>query len=122
MLRTNSKKARENIREYIINNFTPDNYGKTCEDFENFSEIAKFILDTFRSEKKYIRCVSEVEKFFDWCSGLPSIIDTCYFYNRSAVSDLGNILEESESERSKFTEQQAEKTLTALIYRELLKG
>lgn len=122
MLRTNSKKARENIREYIVNNFTPDNYGKTNEDFETFGEMAKFILDTFRSEKKYIRCVSETEKFFDWCSGLPSIIDTCYFYNRSAISDLGNILEESESERSRHTEQQAEKTLTALIYRELLKG
>ena len=26
MLKTNSKKARENIRGYILNNFTPENY------------------------------------------------------------------------------------------------
>ena len=34
-------------------------------------------------------------------AGLPSVLDTCYFYNRSAVDDLGAILEETESEKAK---------------------
>ena len=58
----------------------------------------------------------------DWCSGLPGVLDTCYYYNRSAVDDLGAILEETDEERARYTEEQAEKMLTTLIYRELKKG
>ena len=126
MLKTNSKKARENIQQYIINNFTPENY--TDEKIEGFENVARFIIDTFRSEKysraadyKYYKG-SEYAAFVDWCSGLPSILDTCYYYNRSAVDDLGTILEETEAEKKRFTEQEAEKLLTALIYRELARG
>lgn len=50
------------------------------------------------------------------------ILDTCYYYNRSAVDDLGAILEETEEEKARFTEQEAEQLLTDLIYRELTKG
>ena len=60
--------------------------------------------------------------FADWCAGLPSVLDTLYFYNRSAVDDLGAILEETEQEKNRYTEQQAEQLLTSLIYRELQKG
>ena len=49
MLRTNSKKAAENIRVYIMGNFTPEGY--TDNPPQKFPEIAAFILDTFRSEK-----------------------------------------------------------------------
>lgn len=121
MLKTNSKKARENIRSYITDNFTPDNYGRDAAEFENFGSIAAFILETFRSEKRYERGPEPVV-FADWCAGLPSVLDTCYYYNRSAVKDLGDILEETETERSRYSEADAEKLLTSLIYRELLKG
>lgn len=60
--------------------------------------------------------------FIDWCQGLPSILDTCYYYNRSAVADLGDILQQSERERAQYTEEQAERLLTHLIYQELVKG
>lgn len=40
----------------------------------------------------------------------------------SAVVDLGNILEQSERERAQYTEEQAERLLTHLIYQELVKG
>ena len=56
-----------------------------------------------------------------WCQGLPSVIDTCYYYNRSAVEDLGDILEETEEERNRYTEQDAERLLSCLIYREIRK-
>lgn len=49
MLKTNSKKAAENIRAYIMNGFTPENY--TDNPPREFPEIARFILATFKSEK-----------------------------------------------------------------------
>lgn len=126
MLRTNSKKAAENIQAYIVDNFTPENY--TDNPPQEWPEIAAFILATFRSEK--YSCPQDVRyyhgneqaAFADWCAGLPSVFDTLYFYNRSAVDDLGAILEETEQEKARYTEQQAEQLLTILIYRQLQKG
>ena len=126
MLKTNSKKARENIQQYIINHFTPEGY--TDETIEGFENVAAFILKTFRSEKygtkedfRYYHN-NEAAAFEDWCAGLPSVLDTCYYYNRSAVDDLGTVLEETETEKSRYSEEAAENTLTALIYRELTRG
>lgn len=53
---------------------------------------------------------------------MPSILDTCYYYNRSAVDDLGAILEETAEEKARYSEAQAETLLTSLIYRELVRG
>lgn len=121
MLRT--KKANENIRAYIMDNFTPENYTDTPP--KDFPKVAAFILDTFRKEKmsdfRYRDC-NEFAAFTDWCQGLPSVLDTCYYYNRSAVDDLGRILEETAEEKARFTEAEAERRLTWLIYRELSKG
>ena len=126
MLRTNSKQARENIKKYIIDNFTPENYTETPP--TEWHEIARFILETFRAEKysilqdfKYYKG-NEYLAFADWCAGLPSLLDTCYYYNRSAVDDLGEILEQNATERARFNESKAEQTLTILIYNELLRG
>ena len=123
MLRTNTKKANENIRAYIMDNFTPENY--TDNPPKDFPGAAAFILDTFRKEKmsdfRYRDC-NEFAAFTDWCQGLPAVLDTCYCYNRSAVDDLGRILEETAEEKARFTEPEAERRLTWLIYRELSKG
>lgn len=123
MLRTNSSKARENIKQYIINNFDCTGYTKTAP--TEWRNIAGFILETFHSEKystpedfRYYNN-NECAAFTDWCAGLPSVLDTCYYYNRSAVADLAAILEETPAEAERFTETQAETLLTALIYREL---
>lgn len=125
MLKMNSKKARENIRRYIMDNFTPESYTDTPP--TEWHEIAKFIYNTFRSEKW--NCIedyryymgNEMKAFVDWASGLPSVLDTCYYYSRSAVEDLGNILEETETERNYYEESTAERRLTALIYNEIRK-
>jgi hypothetical protein len=125
MLKTNSKKARDNIRAYIVNNFDPCGYTDTPP--ESWPGIAAYILETFRAEKysanerRYYHWI-ESDAFLDWAAGLPSILDTCYYYNRSAVDDLGAILEESEIEKARYSESDAEKLLTMLIYRELIKG
>lgn len=125
MLRTNSKKANENILAYIMGNFTPGNY--TNDPPKDFPEVAAFILGVFRTEQKHIlngdyyRPI-EFAAFTDWCKGLPSVLNTCYYYNRSAVEDLGAILEETAEEKARFSEPEAERRLTWLIYRELSKG
>lgn len=126
MLKTNCKAARENTRQYIMDHFDPCSYTDTPP--ETWPEIARFIMETFYDEKckldNRFRAgrISEYELFFDWCQGLPTLLDTCYYYNRSAVDDLGKILEETEKEKSRFTEADAEKRLTHIIYMELQRG
>ena len=123
MLKTNSKKARENIKNYIIENFTAENYTDTPPD--TWHEIAEFIFNCFRAENGIAKNDfqyynnNEWKAFLDWAAGLPSVLDTCYFYNRSAVDDLGNILEETETERKQYAESMAENLLTMLIYNEI---
>lgn len=130
MIRSTSKKAIENLRAYILDIFSPENYVgysiPTEDDVPTeWNDVCKFILATFRDEKwwcqqdyQYYKG-SEQAAFFDWCAGLPSVIDTCYYYNRSAADDLARILEETEEEKNKYSETEAEKMLTWLIYREL---
>ena len=126
MLRSNSKKARENVRTYIINHFDGTNYD--LPETNDFNEIANYIYNTFKSEKYYSdnymlrNKISEQTSFTDWCSGLPSILDTCYYYNRSAIDDLAAILEETETEKARYTEEKAENYLTYLIYSEIVKA
>lgn len=139
MLKTNSKKAIENIRAYIVEGFNGTNYEpkfdyieKAIEDNRHganiniFSLVANAIYSTFVDEyfNGFPRATKAGEGiiFKEWCQGLPSILDTCYYYNRSAVDDLGDILEETEEERERFTEDQAEEVITKLIYREIKKA
>lgn len=128
MLKTNSKKACENIRKYIMQD---SDYLKECADFDGVTlneerDFLAYAWRLFTEQKKY-----EIERnyhnpnfgiFLDWAQGLALGGLFCYYYNRSAVADLGDILEESEEERGKYTEQQAEETLSRLIYRELEKA
>lgn len=124
MLKTNSKKAKENIKNYIIKNYERgedySHHGINV-DTTNWEEIKKNIKDIFDLEVGHYRSrqIGEYNAFKEWCQGLPSIINTCYYYNRSAIKDLGDILEETEEERNKFNEEQAEEKLTYLIYREV---
>lgn len=125
MLKSTTKKARENIKSYILQNFNPENYAgypdEFCGDEKNFDDVKKYILKIFRKEYcTDYKCVSpENAKFYEWASGLPCVLDCRYFYNRSAVADLGDILEETEEEKKRFDEMNAENMLTWLIYREL---
>lgn len=123
MIRTNSKKAIENIRKYILENFTP--YYEGDVDKTDFKKVAKYIQNAIYTEKiKYDKNAwrySKQDIFKDWAQGLPSILDTCYYCNRSAVDDLAIILEETEEEKNKYTQEEAEELLTYLLYREIYK-
>lgn len=125
-MKTTTREARQNIRQYILDHFDPCGYDFTgpC----TFQNVSRFILEVHASEKQYspeyqaAKGFTNEAGFMDWCQGLPSVLDTCYYYNRSAVDDLGEILEQSEREKAKYTEQEAEQLLTHLIYRELKRG
>lgn len=126
MLRTNSKKAKENTKKYIIkiyNNNADYSNRKIKTDTKDYNKIIQNIKDIFNLEvgNWYSKQVGQYNAFIYWCEGLPSIIDTCYYYNRSAKEDIAKILEETEEEKNRYTEEQAEQLLTKLIYKEVFK-
>ena len=128
MLRTNSKKATENLKKWTVEHFDADGYNDFNGDENNFSDCAKYIYRVFLREKyegaeNYYRNTSMQDIFADWCAGLPSVLDTAdYYYTRRAVDVLGEILEETEEERNRYTEAEAEKCMTYLLYRTIKKG
>ena len=122
MIRSNSKKAIENIRKYIIENADFSSYD--METPTEWKAVAETIMHIFYDEivKHEKRMYSYQQMFENWCSGLPSALNTLYYYNRSSVSDVAKILEETEEEAKKYTETEAEKLLTYLIWREIYKA
>lgn len=128
MLETNSKKAIKNTRAYILKNFDGTGY-EFSGDGNNFHDVAAFIYKCFIEEKcKYAESYysrigySMKDIFEEWAEGLPSVLDTCYYYNRSAVDDLAEILEEDEEEKQMYNDERAAgKLLTYLIYIEISK-
>lgn len=125
-MKTTTKEARQNIRQYILDHFDPCGYDFTgpC----TFENVARFILAVHAEEKAYspeyqrAKGYTNEAVFTDWAQGLPSVFDCGYYYNRSAVDDLGAILEQSEREKAQYSEAEAENLLTHLIYRELKRG
>ena len=121
-IRTNSKVARASIRNYI-----KECYESWDDAKENasFGQMSRDIMDDFEYYCKGRRPVYNMQEYFEeWVAGLPSS-NIGDFYQRTysnAIDILGDILQETEEERNRFTYEQAEHLLTSLIYRELLKG
>lgn len=126
MLRTNSKKVSENIRDYIMQDkdyLIERNDGKELSTVDEYLTLAwNIFYDEKRYEIERNYCCASYPIFKDWASGLALGGLFCYYYNRSSVDDLGAILEETEEEKARYTEQQAEDLLTRLIFREIEKA
>ena len=117
MLKTNSKQARENLKAYIMAgwNIEEDEQGRTWQETQR-DIIDSFIYQAYSSE--YERRQNRQEAFKNWLMGLPrNLGDFCLC---RAVEDLGNILNQTEAERAKYTEDKASDTLSYLIYREVM--
>lgn len=129
MLRMNSKKVNESIKNYILENIDRDYIeevtGKEVDKL-TYSEIKAALRSIVFEEKEKLHCLrgrrGKYYFFEEWASGLPSALDAMYYYNISAVDLLGDILEETEEERNRYTERQAEEMLTKLLFREIYKG
>lgn len=124
MLRTNTKKARENVRNYIIDNvkdYLITDYEINKKDVNTFEGLANVIWSIYKSEHGYTRYFGSQADFEEYARGLALGSLFCYYYNRSALDDVANILEETEEEKARFDEEKAENLLTYLIYREVSK-
>lgn len=123
MLKMNAKQTKENLRKWINENFDASGYDQEGLNKKDIEIKLAFIARTCWNEKGFEvikNRMTEQEMFFDWCQGLPSIIDTAsYYVNGSAVETLGHILEETEEEKAKYTEEQAENKMTYLLYKEV---
>ena len=120
MLRSNSKAVVAKIHQYIVDEIDLDYFGLV--EAPDFPSACKLILTACENEKMYNRSSSGLDTFRDWAQGLPSAFNTCYYYNISALNLLADWLEETDSEKEKYSECQAEEMITRLIYRELTKG
>lgn len=118
MLKTNSKQATINLRKYIT-----EHVGDEELYSDDFDELCYNILTRAAKEIKTNGNWSELthDDFERWSQGLPAALDTSYYLSK-AVNDLGDILEETEAEKSKYNQSKAERILTSLIYSELIKG
>ena len=125
MLKTNSKIVRERVRAYVLDN---------CEDIkevmeyegmstESVDDVLKYVWSVFMDEYgRYIRRGQTLQDEFSYFGGgLPfNIFD---YHNRVGAVDLvGDILEETEAERSRFSEGDAERLMDFFIFRECEKA
>lgn len=124
MLKSNSREVRQKIREYITSWFHYcdfENYNKV--ELVDFSDIATVILSDFKrvtDNDYYTKTMTCQERFIDWLSGLPSMIDTDYLLGTDAARNLlASWLEESETEKNRFSETDAERMIGKLLFREL---
>lgn len=135
MLRTNNKKVKENIRIWILANYTPEDYANAFQTetgkytLENFPEVAASIMDTFHKEKGLdIRRYGLEIAFIDWIQGLPSILGTFPLLGGWETAEiLGNWLEETVEEKESYskkdeTGEKAIKTALHLVFREIQAG
>lgn len=125
MLKTNSKAVKETVRNYIINN-----YMEVCTDYDleqsqDFETVKNNIMEVFENEILKYTNKGWFKSYFDafryWTSGLCHMINTSYYLN-SACDLVGEWLQETESEKSKYTESDAERLIDLLIFRELTKN
>lgn len=118
MLRTNTKKVKDGVKAYIMENF--DAYDGDAVNADDFKSVAVYIWETFNDEilKHDKRRMSYQDFFIEWLQGLPTVLD-CPHYYKSAVDIVGDLLEQTENERNKYTETDAEHLMSYLIFREI---
>lgn len=91
MLRTNSKKAVENIRAYIIKHFDGENYNFSG-DANDFHEVAAFIYKCFIDEKYkgaegyYARRGYSMQNIFaEWAAGIFARLPFCFLLKSKLI-------------------------------------
>ena len=124
MLRSNSKAVTEKIKKWILENVDFSGYDEWATlDCSNYRDVCRALLETCEKEKFYSRYPSKAAMLEDWFCGLPSVLDTAhYIYRANAVDMLGEWLEETENEKARYSESDAEKMISRLLIREILKG
>lgn len=125
-MKSTRKEVKHNIHMYICRHFDPTNYGREKDEFRTFHDIAIYIFETFAAEYRlndpqtlrYYR--TQENAFISWLQGLPSVLDPEYYYKESAVDLVAAWMDETQAEKERFTEDQAEYYASRLIYREIM--
>ena len=135
MLRTNSKTVKERISKWILDD--ADSIKEHMEwdiehgsisasvDTENVNNLCKYVYDDFvrvMNHRFGRRMETRLDLFCEYAAGLPFGNLFIYYYNVSAVDLVGNILEETEAERNRFSEADAEFYMTKMIYNFILEA
>lgn len=125
MLRSNSKKVRESVRDYILGNLDFSGYigyeGYPKEEPETWEDRVFLCRDIFRDEYVYSdnlrRYGSEFNCFREWLCGVPSAlrIDFTYFDARKIVKGW---FEQTEKESMRYDDEAVWNKYLYLITRE----
>jgi hypothetical protein len=124
MLKTNSKIFRNKVKQFIIDNYDSSNYDEGSPEAmaTTLPEIAKIIFAECKRVESYqlehYRSYTMQNAFDDWVRGLPTEF-SCQFFLGIAVDVLGDMLEQTQAEREKYSQSQAEDLLIYVMYREL---
>lgn len=121
MLKTNSKQFYNNLDKYVIENMQETAEGYEVEKPQNAKEAYLLLWKIYKEEYLSPCWFGTAQNFEDWGRGLPAgaLFD---FLLCRAVDTLGDMLEETEEERARFTEQQAEKVLFNKIFSRMVKN
>ena len=121
-LRSNSKIVRERVRSWVME--TATDYDE--KPFKTFRDAAEHI-DTEFIGQWYSESRSRAnrqEAFTDWTQGGPcgGVFDFWIYYQTDHIELVGNILEDTEQERARFTYDEAARFMVYLIYSEVQKA
>lgn len=133
MLKCNSKAVKEKIKKWILDNSEDiqEDISYNIEhgnlpityDPENIYNLCKYVHDDFARVMGYRfgrYAETRLDNFCDYAAGLPFGNLFIYYYNVSAVDLVGDILEETETEKAKFSESDAEFHMSRMIYNFIL--
>lgn len=148
MLKTNSKEVKNAIREFIAagaidwalsaNEYDRENgYEPMAEavELEKLSSKGEENTDVQKAAAALVwKCFQNdiegdyrlgrepMQSIFDsWLRGLPGVVGSEDFLLRSAVDFMAGILQESEAEKAKYSESDAEDLAAYLVWREVSK-
>ena len=124
MIKSNSKVAKNRIKQYIVNGFHDSDFeswnGVNVTDFETIARIIIADFERVTGCDYYLRKFNRQDRFVDFTRGLPSLVDCSFWCGCDAGKDLlGAWLEETETEKNKYSEDAACIMIARLIYREL---
>ena len=102
MLKTNVKKFRDNVLNWILSNVDLSGY----DNFQNVPEndidgVCYALYSIAKLERQYIRYNNDVDMLIDWMQGLPSALYTLDLLGYDVITIVCNWKECTEAERQK---------------------
>ena len=102
MLKTNVKKFRDNVLNWILSN-------ADLSDYDNFQSVPENDVDSVcnalytiaKIERRYIKYNSDIDMLIDWMQGLPNALYTLDLLGYNVITIVCNCKECTESERKK---------------------